>query len=147
MLARGGGAGGAGPVVIAEAMKFDAGEVIVLLLIVLASILATAGVVALIGVPIGIAIGRRTLPTGALQELPRGSWLRLALGGLACPMLSWIALWILASWLWSEAHGTRVLLLASLPLPIAWGWWNGRRCRFWGAARPSPPPAPPGATQ
>ena len=130
--------------VIAEAVKFNTGEVILLLLVVAASVLVAAALIAVIGVSIGIALARWSLPSEAVQQLPRGSRVGLVIGALACPIVSWIMLWGFASWLWDESGGSLVLALAPFPLPIVWGWWNGRRCRFGGDdVRPSPPLAPP----
>ncbi len=134
---------GDGAVVIAETVKMDTGTVFLILLVVLGSIALTAVVIGLVGTAIGIALGRLSLSPDVKRSLPRGSRIGLVLGAVASPILSWVLLWIVASSLWTNSSGNVAIFLAPFPLPIAWGWWNGKRYRFGDAPGPPPPPAPP----
>lgn len=126
-------------VVLAETIKMDTSEVLLILVVVLGTLAAVMGWVAVVAVAMGLKIGRlqwerETDPT----PLIRGSRWSLAIGGFVATIASWLLLW----WsLGSLVSGGGELLLglgAGFPLPILWGWWHGCR-HFYGTVPPLHP--------
>ena len=131
--------------VIAEALELDAGLVFAILLIALGSLLLVATLTGLLGVVIGVAIARRSQSPAALQGLRRGNRLWIGIAGVGATIVSWILLFSVGSAISDDAWGLLLVYLGGWPLPIAWGWWNGRWYRFDGKpdGPPSAPPLPP----
>jgi hypothetical protein len=135
-------------VVIAEAIKFDTGAVVAILLIALGSFLLVATVTGLTGLLIGVAIARRSQSPATLRELRQGKRVWVGIVAVAATIVSWILLFSVGTAISDEAWGLVLVYLGGLPLPIAWGWWNGRWYRFGrlpdespSAGRVPPPPA------
>lgn len=139
-----------GPVVIAEAVKFNAAEIVVILLLIFGSILIAASVMGVLGTAIGVALARRSQSPADRLALRRCSKFLVALGALGATAVSWIVL-TMATTAWPGAPMRPWLVfLGGIPLPIVWGWWLARTYRFGNAPRPSaatpPPPNPPDPT-
>ena len=134
--------------VIAEAPELDAGLVVAILLIALGSFLVFATATGLLGVVIGVAIARRSQPPATRQELRRGKRVWVGIVGVGATIVSWILLFSVGISIVDDAWGLVLVYLGGLPLPIAWGWWNGRWYRFGDTlAGPTAAADPPEATR
>jgi hypothetical protein len=120
--------------VIAEAVELDAGLVVAILLLALGSLLFVAIVTGLAGVGIGVAIARRSQSPETVRGLRRGKRLWVGVVGVGATIVSWILLFSVGVAISDEAWGLVLVYLGGLPLPIAWGWWNGRWYGFDGRA-------------
>ena len=64
--------------------------------------------------------------------------------GVGATIVSWILLFSVGVAISDDAWGLVLVYLGGLPLPIAWGWWNGRWYGFDGTPdirrRPTLPP-------
>jgi hypothetical protein len=129
-------------VVIAEAIELDAGLVVAILLIALGSLLLVAIATGLAGVGIGVAIARRSQSPETVNGLRRGKRVWVGVVGVGATIVSWILLFSVGVAISDEAWGLVLVYLGGLPLPIAWGWWNGRWYGFGppASAVPLPPP-------
>ena len=116
--------------VIAEALQLDAGLVVAILLIALGSFLVFATLTGLLGVVIGVAIARRSQSDETLLGLRRGKRVWVGIVGVGATIVSWILLFSVGVAIVDNAWGLVLVYLGGLPLPIAWGWWNGRWYRF-----------------
>jgi amino acid transporter len=132
-------------VVIAEAIKLDTGLVVAILLIALGSFLLVATVTGLLGVGIGVALARRTQSPETVRGLRRGKRVWVGVVGVGATIVSWILLFSVGVAISDDAWGLVLVYLGGLPLPIAWGWWNGRWYGFDGKpdVPPSNQPLPP----
>ena len=132
--------------VIAEAPELDVGLVVAILLIALGSLLLVATLTGLVGLAIGVAIARRSQSSEALLGLRQRKRVWVGIVAVGATIVSWILLLSVGVAIVDDAWGLVLVYLGGLPLPIAWGWWNGRWYRFDGApdgppsARPLPPP-------
>ena len=50
--------------------------------------------------------------------------------GVGATIVSWILLFSVGISIVDDAWGLVLVYLGGLPLPIAWGWWNGRWYRY-----------------
>ena len=132
--------------VIAEAIKLDTELVVLITLIALGSFLLVATVTGLVGVVIGVAIARRSQSPATRQGLRQGKRVWVGVVAVGATIVSWILLGWVGAAISDDASGLWLVYFGGLPLPIAWGWWNGRWYRFDGtpdgspSARPLPPP-------
>lgn len=128
-----------GGVVLAEAVKFDTGDLVLLFLALLAW--AVGGAIALggIGLGIGIGISRLRQSKREVAGLERGNLLSLwAVAGV----LAFVSMWVAVAYSPRELGGASSVL--ALPAPAVWGWWMARTHRYAGPPAPPPPwPDPP----
>ena len=67
--------------------------------------------------------------------------------GVGATIVSWILLFSVGISIVDDAWGLVLVYLGGLPLPIAWGWWNGRWYRYGDTlAPPTAAVDPPEAT-
>jgi len=137
-------------VVIAETPQFSGREVTIILLVLLVIATFYTVTIGLVGALVGLGAARLTQDLPTRRALPRGSSPGFVIGAVGLTIVSWILLFVVASSLWTSGSGRQFLLLGSFPLPIGWGWFNGRRYRYGGppgpvdhVARPSAPREPP----
>jgi hypothetical protein len=121
--------------VLAEAVKLDAGTVVIFLLVVLAVLSVVVVVVATVGTLIGLSIGRSLLRRGDPEAdpalLPPGSRAVLVVGaGVLTVASGWIG-WVLAAAAPGVAGRTPFgVVVVAFVLPILWGIHNGRTRSF-----------------
>lgn len=133
-------------VVIAEAIKLDTELVVLITLIALGSFLLVATVTGLAGVMIGVAIARLSQSPETRRDLRQGKRVWVGIVAVGATIVSWILLFSVGTAISDEAWGLVLVYLGGVPLPMAWGWWNGRWYRFDGtrdgppSAQPLPPP-------
>lgn len=132
--------------VLAEAVKFDTGDVVLILLGLLASLIGTAFLFGGLGLALGIGIARIGRSKAEVAALPRGNLLGLwVIAGVIAVAMS-MAPWFLFSGRMSGRDGLWFGLVGSVAVPALWGWWNARTHRYSGpptAPPPWPPPPPP----
>jgi hypothetical protein len=130
-------------VVLAEAVKFDTGDVVLILLGLLASLIGTAFVLGGLGLALGIGVARIGRSKAEVAALPRGNLLGLWVLAGVLSLAMWMAPWFLFSGRMSGRSGVWLGLVGSVALPALWGWWNGRTRRYSGPPSPPTPWPPP----
>lgn len=134
---------------LAEAVKFDTGDLVWLLLVGLVALVVAAAGVAAIGTSLGFTLGRalRRRHDGTPPDaLPRGSRATLVVGALLTTIPSWLLGRSVIVGLGVSAGASGVLSYgAAAVLPFAWGVLNGMSRSFPPrGGRPSPPDHPIG---
>jgi hypothetical protein len=131
-----------GGVVLAEAVKFDAGDVVLILLGMLAWLMGTAFLLGGLGLALGIGVARIGRSKQEVMALPRGNLLGLWVVAGAIAVAMWMAPWFLFSGQLSGRGGIWLGLVGSVAVSALWGWWNARTHRYSGPPT-APPPWPP----